>query len=57
MPNSAGESAVRLQVPVLPAIGEGANRSARGTRAPQNGITMLEVCAVARALATSDKNA
>jgi hypothetical protein len=43
---------VRFQVPVLPAIGEGANRSARGARAPQNGITMLEFCAVARSLAT-----
>ena len=40
-----------------PAIGEGANRGARGARAPQNGITMLEVCAVARSLATSDENA
>jgi hypothetical protein len=48
---------VGFEVPVLPPIGEGANRSARGARAPQEGITMLKVCAVARSLATRKRPA
>ena len=47
---------MRFQVPVIPAIGEGANRTARRARSPERHHN-ARVCAVARSLATSDKNA